>query len=164
LPTYILPAFPLLALAFGTFLASSGWCRSRSALLVALAWWGTSIVIHAGVVPYVARIRSPMNAPERVTACCGDPSVPVACFPRNADSVAFYLGRSDFRSFRSKELAQLLEFLSAQPRTVVLLGHRNSLGTLAHHLPPHLRIKESQPMGLCNMAVVETRQAPSAPR
>lgn len=163
LPTYILPAFPLLALACGSFLAAGRWDRSRWVLGVALAWWGAWIVIHAAVVPYVAKVRSPLNNSELIKAQCADPLVPVVCFPRNIDSVAFHLGRSDFRSFRSKELGKMVEFLNAQPRTVILCGHRNSLGTLAHHLPRHLRIRESQQMGLCHLAVVERISIRSKP-
>jgi len=80
---------------------------------------------------------------------CGDPSVPVVCFPRNVDSVAFYVGRSDFRTFRSKELDELVRELDRHSRTVILFGHRNSPETLAPHLPPHLRMVDRRPMGLC---------------
>ena len=86
---------------------------------------------------------------------CGDARVPVVCFPRNVDSVAFYVGRSDFRTFRSKELDALVQALEQSPRTVVLFGHRNSPETLVRSLPPHLRLVERRAMGLCESGIIE---------
>ena len=85
---------------------------------------------------------------------CGDANVPVVCFPRNVDSVAFHVGRSDFRTFRSKDFAACVEELKKQPRTVVLFGHRNSPESLALHLPKNLHLIERRPMGLCEAGVV----------
>lgn len=158
LPTYILPAFPPLALAIGCFLARTRWGHSRWTWGVAWSWWGLMLVAHLVLLPWYARVKSPMNEPERMRNYCADPSTPVICFPRNVDSAAFYLGRSDFRSYRSKELAQVLELLDKNPRTVVLFGHRNSLNTLETRLPPHLHVTAAHEMGLCDMAVVERRR------
>ena len=55
------------------------------------------------------------------------PHTPVICYPRQAHSVAFYLGREDLPSYRSKEVHLLCRKLKEQPRTVVLLTHRSSL-------------------------------------
>jgi hypothetical protein len=158
LPTYVLPAFPPLALAFGVFLTQGSWNHSRWAR-GALAVWGLiSIAGHGLALPAVARARSPMADAERMTALCGDPKVPVLCFPRHVDSVAFYLGRADFVAIRTKDMSQLLAELDKNARTVVLFGHRNSLPTLKHSLPPHLQITDSAPMGLCDVGVVERKQ------
>jgi hypothetical protein len=92
---------------------------------------------------------------ETMRERCADPSVPVVCFPRNVDSVAFYVGRSDFRTFRSKDIGAAIQALEQAPRTVVLFGHRNSPETLARHLPPHLRLVDRRPMGLCESGIVE---------
>ena len=100
-------------------------------------------------------MKSPVNRFDEVQAYCGDADVPVACFPRNVDSVAFYVGRSDFRTYRSKQIDALVQALDRQPRTVVLFGHRNSPETLKRHLPAHLRMVDQMPIGLCEMAVVE---------
>ena len=155
LPTYILPAFPPLALAFGLFLAQTSWGSARWVRGGCLAWWALGVLGHGVLLPMVARERSPWNDPARVAALCEDRRVPVVCFPRHVDSVAFHLGRSDFRAFRSKNLDKLLAELDRTPRTVVLFAHRNSLKTLEHHLPPHLCLRDAAPMGLCNIAVVE---------
>jgi hypothetical protein len=85
---------------------------------------------------------------------CGDPAFPVVCFPRNVDSVAFYVGRSDFQTFRSKDIEALVRKLEKRPRTVVLFGHRSSPDVLANHLPPHLRMIDRRAMGLCESAIV----------
>lgn len=157
LPTYVLPAFAPLCLAAGCGLVHSGWHRARYTLGVVGGCWLALAVAHYVVVPWQARVRSPLTGPGPLLELCRDPNVPVVGFPRNVDSLAFYLGRSDFRSYRSKELAQLLEFLDREPRVVVLFGHRNSLETLRLRLPPHLHVTRAAPMGLCDMAVIERR-------
>jgi hypothetical protein len=160
LPTYVLPAFPPLALAFGVFVVQGSWVRSRWAR-GALAVWGLiSIVGHGVALPAVARARSPMADTERMTVLCGDPKVPVLCFPRHVDSVAFYLGRDDFVAIRTKDMSQLLAELDKNARSVVLFGHRSSLPALKHVLPPHLQITGAAPMGLCDVGVVERKQQP----
>ena|ERR1043166_2233658 len=94
-------------------------------------------------------------------ATCGDPNVPVICFPRNVDSVAFYVGRSDFQTFRSKEIDALVHELGENTRTVILFGHRNSPATLERNLPAHLRLVERRRMGLCEIGVVENQRMAS---
>jgi hypothetical protein len=98
-----------------------------------------------------------MNRPEEVSAYCSDRSVPVVCFPRPIDSVAFYLRRSDFRSFRSKNMGLMIEDLQKHPATVVLFSHRHSLKHLQDSLPAGLSLTRATQLGLCNMAVVEKR-------
>ncbi len=93
-----------------------------------------------------------------MTALCGDPKVPVICFPRHVDSVAFYVGRADFPAIHTKNLDHLLEELEKNQRTIVLFGHRNSLQSLKQLLPSHLNVVDSMPMGLCDLGVVERRQ------
>jgi 4-amino-4-deoxy-L-arabinose transferase-like glycosyltransferase len=155
LPTYVLPAFPPWCLALGVFLARTDWHRARSVRLGAVGMAAFVLIGHAVVAPWVAWQRSPLNTPPEVIQWCRDPGVPIYCFSRNVDSMAFYLGRSDLRTYRSKEIGALVQALDSQPRSIVLFAHRNSLGTLAHHLPPHLAVVETRPLGLCAMAVVE---------
>lgn len=154
LPTYILPAFVPLGLALGCFLARTEWYRSRWMLgLLAVAWL-IQLVANAYLVPAYARSKAPAALLEELRADCGDAGVPIVCFPRNVDSVAFYLGRSDLRTFRSKQIDALVDDLQKRPRTVVLFGHRNSPETLARHLPVNLRLVERKPMGLCERGVI----------
>jgi 4-amino-4-deoxy-L-arabinose transferase-like glycosyltransferase len=154
LPTYILPAFPPLCLALGCFVARTDWRRSRWTIGLVAACWLLLACSHYFVVPHYASQRSPIHRLEELRATCA-PAMPVVCFPRNVDSVAFYLGRADFRTYRSKELEALVQALDHQPRTVILFGHRNSPETLARQLPPHLRMVDRKPLGLCEMAVIE---------
>ncbi len=158
LPTYILPALPLLSLALGAYLAQVSWNQSRWFLSGLGAWWVLSIVGHGLAVPALARARSPMADWERMTKLCGDPKVPVICFPRHVDSVAFYVGRADFPAIHTRDMDQLLVELAKNPRTVILFGHRTSLESLKLFLPSDLRVVESAPMGLCDWGVVEKRK------
>jgi hypothetical protein len=98
-----------------------------------------------------------MRYPDSVTSLCCDPEVPVVCYPRPVDSVAFYVGRRDFQSFRSKQTPALVQFLLSQPRTVVLFSHRHSLLQLREVLPPQLVISSSGPLGLCDLAVIQRK-------
>jgi 4-amino-4-deoxy-L-arabinose transferase-like glycosyltransferase len=165
LPTYILPAFPPSALAVGHFLTARRWDRSRWARGTV---GGMAVLVAAGhfqAIPWYARFHSPMSRPAEIWRYCGDRATPVVCYPRNCDSVAFYLGRDDLRNYRSKETPALLEFLQDQPRTVILFTHRHSPESLRHALPPWLHLGELVPVSrswanafrteFCYLGVVE---------
>jgi len=154
LPTYIMPAFPPLCLALGCFIARTDWHRSRWAIGMIAAAWLLQASATLYLVPTYAEYRSPMSDLEFMRERCGDPEVRVLCFPRNVDSVAFYVGRSDFRTYRSKDIDELIDVLDMYPRCVVLFGHRNSPETLALRLPARLRMIDRRPMGLCESAVI----------
>ena len=154
LPTYILPAFPFLALALGVYLAQSRWQRSLLTQAAVVGSFALLLVGHYAFVPNLARARSPIGQSHVVLECCSDRTIPVICYPRPIDSAAFYLGRNDLRSYRSKQTPELVQFMQERPTTVVLFGHRHSLQQLKEILPPGLRMTREEPMGLCHMAVV----------
>jgi 4-amino-4-deoxy-L-arabinose transferase-like glycosyltransferase len=157
LPTYVLPAFPPLALALGIYLAQSRWQSSRWLRGAVAACWLLTAAAHYAAVPLVAQARSPMCRALDIRELCSDRSVPVVCFPRTLDSVAFYTGRDDQRSFRSKQTPQLLQFLSGQRRTVVLCSHFHSLEQLRLVLPGGLAVTRSFQAGDYAVAVVEQK-------
>jgi 4-amino-4-deoxy-L-arabinose transferase-like glycosyltransferase len=128
LPTYILPAFPPLALAFGAYFAGSRWISSRWTSGTIAASVTLLLVAHYFAVPRYASFRSPMRHADVVAGYCADS--PVVCYPRNCDSVAFYLARDDLLTFRSKETPDLIELAQRTPRTVVLFTHRHSAHAL----------------------------------
>jgi 4-amino-4-deoxy-L-arabinose transferase-like glycosyltransferase len=163
LPTYVLPAFPPLCLALGSFVAVRRWAERPVTWLCAGSGFVLLLAGHYVLVPWYARYHSPMNRPEEVVALCGDQRVPIVCYPRSVDSAAFYLGRDDFRSYRSKETPALLEFLRTQRRVAVLFSHRHSLAQLTQVLPPELRVVSSRPLGLCALAVVERKTMTGPP-
>jgi len=173
LPTYVLPAFPPLALALGYYLAGSRWIASLWPSAVAATVCAGLAVVHFVAVPWYAEHHSPWSRPDLVAEYCSDVSVPVVCYPRNCDSVSFYLGRDDLRNYRSKETPDLLHYLEKQPRVVVLFTHRHSLETLRQVLPAHLRISDEKPLfgstrrgseGLCYLAVVRRLGGAAAKR
>src|SRR5262249_26785245 len=148
LPTYILPALPSLALCFGAFLANTAWGASRFTVGVAT---GTAVLLlgmHGLATPWYAAYRSPMSRPAEVLRLCADPAASVVCYPRGCDSVAFYLGRSDLKVFRSKDIEELRTLVRTQPRTVILCTHRHSLDGLKELLPPEVRVVHEVRMGL----------------
>ncbi len=178
LPTYVLPAFPPLALAFGQFLTARGWDRRRWPVALGGAAFALMAAAHLVVLPWYAGQRAPMGRPDEVRALCGDRAVPLICFPRACDSVSFYLGRDDARTFREKELAALLDALRERPRTVVLCTHRHTLTGLRAALPADLRERRvvhfglneglmervrgamgETVLGLCDVVVIERRDS-----
>jgi 4-amino-4-deoxy-L-arabinose transferase-like glycosyltransferase len=159
LPTYVLPAFPPLALAFGQLVTARGWDRRRWPMALGGVAFGLMALAHLVVLPWYAGQRAPMGRPDEVRALCGDRDVPVICFPRSCDSVSFYLGRDDLRGFREKQLAALLDALHERPRTVVLCTHRHTLTGLRAALPADLRVTHASHFGLSEGLMERVRGA-----
>src|SRR5207237_9217830 len=126
----------------------SSWFRSRwTNGLIGVSF--TLLAIgHYLVVPWYARFHSPMLHAAEVEQLCRDSQTPVVCYPRNCDSVAFYLGRDDLRSYRSKEIEDLRHLVRTRPRTVILCTHRHSLLGLRQLLPPEVGVVEAVHFGL----------------
>jgi 4-amino-4-deoxy-L-arabinose transferase-like glycosyltransferase len=148
LPTYVLPAFPPLALALGYVLANTRWRRSRWPAAGAALGFGTLLIANYVAVPWYAWYRAPMGQPDVVLPYLADRSLPVVCYPRNCDSAAFHVGRDDLRSIRSREIELLRQVVRQQPRTVILCTHRHSLAGLRQALPPEVRLTNETHLGL----------------
>jgi hypothetical protein len=182
LPTYILPAFPMLALAMGSFVGGRRWQLSRWLRPGASVAFIVLLGMHHLAVPWYAWYRSPAGKLAKLERYFADRNVPVVCFPRPCESLGFYLGRNDIRSFRSKEVDALRAALRANPRTIVVCTHRHSLHGLRQAMPPELWLHDEThcglgdipgipaalmskivhlagetPLGLCDVAVVERR-------
>jgi hypothetical protein len=147
LPTYIMPAFPPLCLAFGYFLVNRGFS------LTALRAGGTAAflvlaLVHHVATPWYAAYRSPVGRPVDVYRLCSDKSTTVVCHPRNCDSAAYYLGRDDLHCYRSKDIEDLRALVRLRPRTIILCTHRHTLFGLHQLLPPDVRIVEEVHFGL----------------
>lgn len=151
LPTYILPAFPFLALAIGYYLAVSGGTQSRWLKgIVQLSF----VILFAGhnfFLPWYAGYRTASAHLAELKSYCGDKQTPVVCYPRNCDSAAFYVGRDDLQSYRSKQTHLLVRFLQQREKTVLLLTHRHSLQGLQYALTPDLRITDKRHFGLSDI-------------
>jgi 4-amino-4-deoxy-L-arabinose transferase-like glycosyltransferase len=148
LPTYILPAFPPLALALGYYLSVSKLLATRWPVIIAGVSYGLLLVGHYVVLPWYARYRSPVARFDELARYCEDPRVAVICFPRTCDSVGFYFERADLRGFRSHDIEPLRATLRQNSTTVVLCTHRHSLAALREALPPELMIVDETHFGL----------------
>lgn len=157
LPTYILPAMPPLCLAFASYWVARQWQKThllRGAFLFAYAF---VLFGNYWLVPFYADYRSPMNNGDLIQRLCADPATPVICYPRQVNSVAFYVGRDDLKNYRSKDTGELIEFLRNHQRIVVLFGHRHSPDALRQALPKNYSMVLRAPMGLCEVGVIERR-------
>jgi hypothetical protein len=150
LPTYVLPAMPFLCLALGHFLAVGPWRASRAVPVGAAVSFVLLAAVQNVAVPWYAGWRSPMVRPDELARLCGDGEV-VVCYPRPVDSVAFYLGRSDLKNYRSKDIEELRELVRSRPRTVILCTHRSSLKGLKQLLPPEVQVTQATHLGLCDV-------------
>jgi hypothetical protein len=106
------------------------------------------LAVHYVALPWYAAYRSPMGRPAEVVRLCADPATPVVCYPRNCDSVSFYLGRADLHGYRSKDIEDLRTLVRSGPRTVILCTHRHSLRGLRQLLPPEVHVVEEVHLGL----------------
>jgi 4-amino-4-deoxy-L-arabinose transferase-like glycosyltransferase len=148
LPTYVLPAFPPLALALGYYLSGSKLIETRWPIAVASSFFVLLLAGHFVVMPWYARYRSPVARFEDMARYCDNPEQPVICFPRNCESVGFYFERNDLREFRSHDIEFLRTTLRQNARTVVLCTHRHSLAALREALPPELQLVDVTHFGL----------------
>jgi 4-amino-4-deoxy-L-arabinose transferase-like glycosyltransferase len=172
LPTYILPAYPFLCLALGEFVARSRWHAANATRVMVVAMASFVLFVHHFGMPWYARERSPYGKPELVKRFVDDPDTTVLCFPRNCDSLAFYMNRSDMRNVRTRDVNQMFVDCHHRARTVILFTHADSLAGFKETLPPSLGIVEevslrrkygkgafdklfgSTPWGLCDVVVV----------
>ena len=156
LPTYIMPAFPPLCLAFGHFLVNNP-VPLRALRTGGIGAFLVLALAHHVAIPWYAAYRSPVGHPADIRRLCADKSTTVVCYPRNCDSVAFYLGRDDLHSYRSKNIDELRALVRLRPRTVILCTHRHSLLGLHQLLPPDVRIVEEVHYGLRDIPGVPPR-------
>jgi 4-amino-4-deoxy-L-arabinose transferase-like glycosyltransferase len=141
LPTYILPAFPPLALAVGVLLDHESRLFNRGQWIIGCVWLALMFVGHWVLMPAYANERSPMREAAIVRQHCGDPAVPVVCFPRQCNSASFYLGRDDLDAMRTKNVGDLINECFGRPRTIIMFTHRHSMEAFAQAIPPHLHLK-----------------------
>jgi hypothetical protein len=152
LPTYIMPAFPPLCLVLGSYVTANGRWQARWPRVLVICAFLFVCLGHNLLLPWYAGYRAPLARIAELKEFCSDPSTPIVCYPRNCDSVSFYVGRDDFRIFRSKETHLLVFFMQQHPRTVLLLTHRHSLEALKHALTPDLEVTASKRLALRHLS------------
>jgi hypothetical protein len=148
LPTYVMPAFPALTLVCGAYLAATPGPGGRVIKVMAACMFAVLFAGHNLALPWYAGYRAPVGRLAELRDFCQDPQTPIICYPRNCDSVAFYVGRDDLRGYRSKQTHLLIQFLQQQPRTVLLFTHRHSLEGLRHAMTPDLHLVATRHFGL----------------
>ncbi len=164
LPTYILPAFPPLALMFGAFLVRNHYLEKKSTMVIAGMLFLLLGAVQWVVMPWYADFRSPLIAKNIIRELCIDESQAVVCYPRECNAVAFYLGRDDFKNYRSKDFDEFRDVLLSRKKTVVLCTHRHALQGLKQLLPDELQVMQEYRLNLKEPGFLPKELARKAPK
>lgn len=158
LPTYIMPAIPFFCLAFGWMFTQSPSIRgSFWPKITAIAMLTGLLIANHWGLPWYAEYRNPFDPEGKVQQLCSNPSIPVVCYPRDCNSVGFYLRRTDIQTFRSKDIEDLRDLVRNHPQVVVLCTHRNSFEGLVQLLPPEVHVVHRLYRGLSDIPGVPGR-------
>ena len=162
LPTYVLPAFPALALVFG-----------YAAQEIPTNWWRFGVgtwcaILLAGiylVLPTYARLRSPL-ADQQVMLFLDQElrttGTGLVAYPRPCHSISWQLNKADIRHFRSKDFDAFRADILSRPRTVVLCTHRHSLEGLKQLLPPFVKVSREIRCAIPHLPLVPEEYQKSA--
>lgn len=164
LPTYILPAFPPLALMFGAFLVRTHYLEKKSTMVIAGMLFLLLGAVQWVVMPWYADFRSPLMAKSIIRELCNDENQAVVCYPRECNAVAFYLGREDFKNYRSKDFDEFRDVLLSRKKTVVLCTHRHALQGLKQLLPDELEVMQEYRLNLKEPGFLPKELARKAPK
>jgi 4-amino-4-deoxy-L-arabinose transferase-like glycosyltransferase len=152
---YILPVFPPLAIALGTFLGR--WLpleQARNRPVHAVWQFGTALlfaVLFVGVLwvsPRYAERFSLRDQVQEHLAGSSRSAPQVICFPRHWDSVSYYLRRQDVRAYSSEQTAALIADLRTRPATLVFIKPGDSFRQFLRELPDDLEFTEASKTGL----------------
>jgi 4-amino-4-deoxy-L-arabinose transferase-like glycosyltransferase len=145
---YIVPAFPPLALAIGSYL-NRRLSDYRQLCVFGAAAGASYVVLFIGtwfLLPGYSERFSLRNQLQQLETTGKDPGV--ICFPRRWDSVSFYLRRDDIRCYSSEQIAELHADLIGRPETVMILKPGEAFDLFLSTLPPTLEFEPSGHAGL----------------
>jgi 4-amino-4-deoxy-L-arabinose transferase-like glycosyltransferase len=165
---YILPAMPLLALAFGHVLEQrlmSGGLWSRC------AWAGgglATLIVLTGAVhlllPDYYRRFSMRDLITSLIANNEGRALPVACYPHHWDSIGYYLQRADVCVYSRDRRDRLLADLQGRPATLLFVKTGPALKEILQSLPPEQEFVSQGEARTVTAGVVRRRTATSAAR
>jgi hypothetical protein len=169
---YILPALPPLALALGCYLDA---ILSRSTLLArcnnrrrALSWglcattmFGVLLLGLHELLPRYARQYS-LRGVVRRHANTTEGRLPIASYPRQWDSISFYLERDDIRVYSPERCDELVADLRSRPQTLVFVKTERWLSQLLKRLPAAMEFVPRGRQGYVTAGVVQEKGVSSA--
>jgi 4-amino-4-deoxy-L-arabinose transferase-like glycosyltransferase len=97
-----------------------------------------------------AQVRSVRNASCRE-------EVPIVCYPHAWDSINFYLGRQDVRTYGPSERDRLITDLQDAPETVMFVKTGPALDDLLRRFPPSLQFVPSSHGEIATAGIVRLR-------
>jgi len=86
--------------------------------------------------------------------------IPIRCYPHHWDSISFYLGRHDVRSYRPDQLEQLLADLHRRRQTLLLVKSGPVLDDLLHALPDSLEFVSTGRPGWVTAGLIQRQSVP----
>jgi len=125
----------------------------------------TTFVILVGalhsVLPAYAGRFSMRSQVRRLAELSQAADVPIVSYPREWDSVAFYLGRNDVRIYTAAQRDKLIADLRANPRTIAVIKTEHALDELLRDMPASLEfVPRTRPS---NVVVGWVRARPELP-
>jgi hypothetical protein len=112
------------------------------------------------VLPAYARRFALRGHVRPYAGMCADREVPVICYPRRWDSVAFYLRRGDVRVYGVDQERELMEELRSRPRAVVVFKADSPLRGMLEDLPGTLEFVPRGRGGSVMAGIVRPRAEP----
>jgi dolichol-phosphate mannosyltransferase len=118
------------------------------------------LLLFAGVelvLPAYARKFSLRGQVRPQAEWCADCGAPIVSYPRQWDSVSFYLRRQDVTVYTAQQTEKLLERLQAEPQTVVVVKTGRELDHLLASLPATLEFIQRGAQGTVTVGLVRHR-------
>ena len=88
---------------------------------------------------------------------CAQGQLPVICYPRCWDSVAFYLGRDDVCTYSAEHRRELIAALAEQSRTLLFVKADHSLEEILRDLPGSLQFVPCGRQGPVRVGLIQPR-------
>jgi dolichol-phosphate mannosyltransferase len=134
--------------------------RSRQRLSWAHCATATFALLFVGIQVALPAYNERFALRTCVEACAAGAEVPIACYPRSWDSVAFYL-RRPVRVYSAEQKAQFIADLLRSQRTLLFVHAGRDAQELLRDLPPSLEFTLEQRSGPVLAGWVRPRQPDS---
>jgi 4-amino-4-deoxy-L-arabinose transferase-like glycosyltransferase len=160
-PVYLVPVWPLFAVAVGIFLSHTLKAKGTLLGLTEKNWWRVGAaafgVMAVGVVLWLPRYAERFSVPSEALTNLPEPAAgprPVFCHPHLWPTVEFYRNGDEIRVFAKDELPQLLAALREYPEVLVVVRNGSETAELLRGLPPGMEFERRGQSGITTIGIV----------